>query len=293
MLWLTRQERFLRRSSLRELSCQAQHCSSSELCSAGTVKQGAGTCCAHLVPWLGVRHCLQRRGAFVGSSSCQPGLRLSPAHLHYAYCMSRANQSIAGLTVSLPRNLWTLGPRPHASSAGPAWQCLGSSLLAACSGVVLCPLAARRAHPIPVSRQRCTVRSSSLSLVACLLLTARVWCSAGWRGCGRAVVCLSPRVAVCPSPVVFSSPALQVPSFPLPPVGTLCLCHAWRVTVSCEGARDCPAAPEQALGSPATLLTDLPRQHGVMVGLFCIVLFVCQEEEEEEEDDNISDTLPG
>lgn len=110
---------------------------------------------------------------------------------------------------------------------------------------------------------------------------------------GRAVVCLSPRVAVCLSPVVFSSPALQVPSFPLLPVGTLCLCHAWWVTVSCEGAGDCPAAPEQALGSPATLLTDLPRQHGVMVGLFCIVLFVCQEEEEEEEDDNISDTLPG
>lgn len=73
------------------------------------------------------------------SSSCQPGL--SPAHLHYTYCMSRANQSIAsvaGLTVSLPRSLWMLGPWPHASSAGPAWQCLRSSLLTTCSWVVLC-----------------------------------------------------------------------------------------------------------------------------------------------------------
>ncbi|KAM7117101.1 low density lipoprotein receptor adapter protein 1-like isoform 7-T10 [Ciconia maguari] len=44
----------------------------------------------------------------------------------------------------------------------------------------------------------------------------------------RAVVYPSPCVAVCLSPEDFSSPALQVPSFPLLPVGTLCLCHAWR-----------------------------------------------------------------
>ena len=108
----------------------------------------------------------------------------------------------------------------------------------------------------------------------------------------RATVCLSPCVAVCLSPEDFSSPALQVPSFPLLPVGTLCLCHAWWVTVSYEGAGDCPSAPEQALGSPVSLLAETcPGSE--MSWWVCFVLFVCQEEEEEEEDDNIGETLSG
>lgn len=91
-----------------------------------------------------------------------------------------------------------------------------------------------------------------------------------------AVVCLSLCVAVCLGPEDFSSPALQVPSLPLLPVGTLCLCHAWWVTVSCEGARDCPAAPEQALGSPASLLAETcPGSEVSWWVFFCFVLFVC------------------
>uniref|UniRef100_A0A8B9NRM2 PID domain-containing protein n=1 Tax=Accipiter nisus TaxID=211598 RepID=A0A8B9NRM2_9AVES len=54
-VWLTRQAQFLRRSLL-QLSCQAQHCCSPQPCSAGTVRQGAETCSACLVPRLGVRH---------------------------------------------------------------------------------------------------------------------------------------------------------------------------------------------------------------------------------------------
>lgn len=49
---------------------------------ASPVAQEAGTCSAYLVPWFGVRQPLSRRGTFVWSSSCQPGIRLSPAHLH-------------------------------------------------------------------------------------------------------------------------------------------------------------------------------------------------------------------
>ncbi|XP_071663355.1 carboxyl-terminal PDZ ligand of neuronal nitric oxide synthase protein-like isoform X5 [Patagioenas fasciata] len=37
-------------------SCRAQLCCSPQPCSAGTVKRGAGTCSAPLLPWLGMRH---------------------------------------------------------------------------------------------------------------------------------------------------------------------------------------------------------------------------------------------
>lgn len=84
-------------------------------------------------------------------------LKLSPAHLHYTYCMFKASQSIAsvaGLTVSLPRSLWTLGPWPHASSAGPAWQCLGLYLLTA--WVILCLALQQQDVLTPLlSGQRC------------------------------------------------------------------------------------------------------------------------------------------
>jgi len=92
----------------------------------------------------------------------------------------------------------------------------------------------------------------------------------------RAMVFFSPCVAVCLSPEGFRSPALQLPSFPLLPVGTLCLCHAWGVTVSCEGARDCPTVPEQALGSPASLLAETCPGSEVSWWFFvCFVLLVC------------------
>lgn len=120
------------------------------------------------------------------SSSCQPGLRLSPAHLHYTYCMSRADQSIAsvaGLTVSLPRSLWTLGPWPHASSAGPAWQCLGSYLLTTCSRVVLSLALQLQDVLTPLLSLGKGALCAAVS--ACSPLTACIWHSACWRGCEK------------------------------------------------------------------------------------------------------------
>lgn len=77
------------------------------LCTLGAVARGETLSLEERTLWLSPR---------------QPGLRLSPAHVNYSLCMSRAYQSIASvasLTVSLPRSCWTLGP--CASSAGPAW----------------------------------------------------------------------------------------------------------------------------------------------------------------------------
>lgn len=121
------------------------------------------------------------------SSSCQSGLRLSPARLHDTYCMSGANRSIASVasfTMSLPRSLWTLGPWPRVSSAGPGWQCLGSYLLTACSQVVLCLALQLQDVLTPLlSLGKGTLCAAAVS--ACSLLTACVWCSAGWRGCEK------------------------------------------------------------------------------------------------------------
>lgn len=66
------------------------------------------------------------------------------------------------------------------------------------------------------------------------------------------------------------------------------------MTVSREGAGDCPAAPEQALSSPDSPLAETCPGSEVSWWFFVLVcLFVCQEEEEEEEDDNIGETLSG
>lgn len=188
--------------------------------------------------------------------------------------MSRPNQSIAGLTVSLPAqeplDTWSLASCfQHWPSLVVLGVILAYSPLP--GGPFFGPPAARCAHPIPVSGQRCAVCSSCLSLAACSPLTACFWCSAGCRGCEKSCGLFSPCVAVCLSLEDFSSPALQVPSFPLLPVGTLCLCYAWWVIVSCEGAGDYPATPEQALGRPASLLAE--TCHGGF--LFCFALFVC------------------
>ncbi|XP_042746819.1 uncharacterized protein LOC122190779 isoform X3 [Lagopus leucura] len=113
----------------------------------------------------------------------------------------------------------------------PSLAVVGAIVACSVLQVVLClVLQLGHAHPAPVSRQRCAVCSSHLSLVAHPQFTPCVWCSAGLGNVRRTLVCLFPCVAVS-----------ELQGFHQP---------------STAGAGDSPAAPEEALGIPVWILVE-------------------------------------
>lgn len=194
--------------------CQAQHCCSPQPCPAGTVKWGTGTCSAHLLPWLGT----------TPSRGEDPLVIISPAWAKAQPCPSalhllcaRARQSVAA-PVSLCPAREPLDAQPLASRS-QRWPCPAVVPADSLLGVVLCPSLHLQAVLTPLlSPGEGALCAGAVS--PCSPLATCVRCSPGWTGCENSHG-LSLCMAVCLSPRDFSSPALQVPPFPLLPAGAL------------------------------------------------------------------------